>query len=213
LFVVSGFKIFFAFLIAFLLSTCPLLLLYYKEGKRASKFEEQLPDALDFISRALKAGHGISAAISMVGEELAEPAGAEFKITSDQINLGLSFSDALSNLADRIRSNDLNFLVISLVIQRDTGGNLSELLELISKTIRDRLKLKGKVRILASEGKISGWILTLMPFFLGLILYLIKPDYISHLWNTEAGIHMLSVASLMIPLGVFWMWKIVRIKV
>lgn len=210
---VSQFSFIFAVVLGLMAASLPLLNLMFKEHKRAIKFEEQLPEALDFIARALKAGHGISSAISMVGEELPNPVGPEFKVTSDQINFGLSFNDALANLASRVRSGDLNFLVTSLVIQRDTGGNLSELLGLISKTIRERLKLKGKVRVLASEGKTSGVVLTSLPFVLGFLLYLINPDYVARLWHTPTGISMLTASFIMIPLGILWMWKIVQIKV
>ena len=203
----------FAIFLSLSVGSYPIVSLLLKEQKRAIKFEEQLPDALDFIARALKAGHGLSSAISMVGDELPNPIGAEFKLTSEQINFGLSFNDALSNLANRVRSGDLGFLVTSLVIQRDTGGNLSELLGIISKTIRDRLKLKGRVRVLAAEGKTSGLVLTSLPFVLGFIIYLIHPEYMAQLWTTPGGMSMLTASFVMIPLGVFCMWKIVQIKV
>lgn len=207
----------FSFLIAaiaaIILGLIPIARLLLKEVNRGIKFEEQLPEALDFISRALRAGHGLSSAIIMVGEELPDPIGSEFKITSEQINFGLSFNDALSNLTNRVKSRDLNFLVTSLVIQRDTGGNLSELLNVISKTIRDRLKLKGKIRVLSSEGRLSGMILTLLPFSIGVLLYFIHPEYISQLWTTPSGQRMLMYTGVLTPVGVLWMWKIVQIKV
>jgi tight adherence protein B len=207
------FSFFIAVFVALVFGFIPIGQLLLKEQKRGMKFEEQLPEALDFISRALQAGHGLSSAIIMVGEELPDPVGTEFRITSEQINFGLSFNDALSNLASRVKSGDLNFLVTSLVIQRDTGGNLSELLNVISKTIRERLKLKGKIRVLSAEGRLSGMILTLLPFILGLVLYLIHPEYISQLWTTPSGLKMLLVTGVLTPIGVLWMWKIVQIKV
>jgi tight adherence protein B len=211
MFIQSSFLI--ATVAAVFIGLMPIAWLLLKEVNRGIKFEEQLPEALDFISRALRAGHGLSSAIIMVGEELPDPIGSEFKTTSEQINFGLSFNDALTNLTNRVKSRDLNFLVTSLVIQRDTGGNLSELLNVISRTIRDRLKLKGKIRVLSSEGRLSGMILTLLPFSIGVLLYFIHPEYISQLWTTPSGKRMLLYTGVLTPVGVLWMWKIVQIKV
>ncbi|MEY4573543.1 MAG: hypothetical protein RLZ10_2833 [Bacteroidota bacterium] len=202
-----------AIISAILISLLPFLFLIRQKNKRRIKFEEQLPDALDFISRALLSGHGLSFAFTMVGDEFPNPLGEEFKKASDEINLGLSFGNALSGLSNRLISSDLNFFVVSLMIQRDTGGNLSDLLSSISFTIRERLKLKGKVRILASEAKLSAIILILLPFFLALILSIINYEYMSLLWTTPKGHKLLFLTMVMIPFGVLWMRKIIRIKV
>lgn len=202
-----------AIISAILISLLPFLFLIRQKNKRRIKFEEQLPDALDFISRALLSGHGLSFAFTMVGDEFPNPLGEEFKKASDEINLGLSFGNALSGLSNRLISSDLNFFVVSLMIQRDTGGNLSDLLSSISFTIRERLKLKGKVRILASEAKLSAIILILLPFFLALILSIINYEYMSLLWTTPKGYKLLFLTMVMIPFGVLWMRKIIRIKV
>ncbi len=191
----------------------PTLYLMQQEKKRRLRFEDQLPEALDFIARALRAGHGLSVAMGMVGEELPDPVGAEFKTTFEHINLGMTFDDAMGELADRIHSNDLNFLVIALTIQRKTGGNLTELLSTLARTVRERIKLKGKIRVLASEGKLSGLMIGSLPFILGIILSLINPLYMATLWTTETGRTLVLAGLVMMCLGGLWMWKIVQIKV
>lgn len=191
----------------------PWLWLLHREKKRRLRFEDQLPEALDFMTRALRAGYGLSIAMGMVSDELPDPVGGEFKTTFDQINLGVSFGDAMAEMADRINSSDLNFLVIALRIQRKTGGNLTELLTSLSKTVRERIKLKGKVRVLASEGKLSGLLIGALPFVLGGILSAVNPVYMATLWNTGAGRTLVLVCLVMMALGAAWMWKIVEIKV
>jgi tight adherence protein B len=119
----------------------------------------------------------------------------------------------MSNFAMRTNSNDINFLVVALLIQREAGGNLIELLENLAKTIRDRMILRGKIRILASEGKYSGILLSILPFLLGGILSVMNPEYMSLLWNSESGQHLVMASVLMISIGGFWMWNISRIKV
>ena len=136
----------------------------------------------------------------------------EFKTLSDQISYGISFNEALSEMAEKIPSQDLNFFIISLLIQKDSGGNLSDILKSISSTIRERLKLKGKVRIFSSEARLSALILIALPFVVSIILYLSNPQYISLLWKTNSGLHLISIASIMIPIGVLWMYKITDIK-
>ena len=191
----------------------PWVYLMQREKKRRLRFEEQLPEALDFMTRALRAGHGLSVAIGMVGDELPEPIGPEFKTVFEHLKLGMTFDDAMAQMADRIHSSDLNFLVIALMIQRKTGGNLTELLTTLSLTVRERIKLKGKIRILASEGKLSGIMIGSLPFALGSILSVLNPLYMSTLWTTKSGQTLLLVNVVMIILGALWMWKIVQIKV
>ena len=191
----------------------PWIYLMHLEKKRRLRFEDQLPEALDFMTRALRAGHGLSVAIGMVGDELPEPIGPEFKTVFEHIKLGMTFGDAMAQMADRINSSDLNFLVIALMIQRKTGGNLTELLTTLSLTVRERIKLKGKIRILASEGKLSGIMIGSLPFALGSILSVLNPIYMSTLWTTKSGQTLMLVNLVMIFLGALWMWKIVQIKV
>ena len=191
----------------------PTAYLKHLEKNRRLLFENQLPEALDFVTRALRAGHGLTVALGMVGDELPAPVGSEFKTTFDHINLGMSFDEAMGDLAERIQSSDLNFLVIALTIQRKTGGNLAELLSTLSDTVRERIKLKGKIRVLASEGKLSGVMIGALPFVLGLILSFVNPVYMATLWTTPAGQKLVLAGLVMMLLGALWMWKIVQIKV
>lgn len=195
---------------------CAVIPWWHLSGKaknRRLKFEEQLPEALDFISRSLRAGHGLAASMGMAGDELEAPVGTELKITFDEINFGIPFKDAMANLMARIDSPDLNFFTVAVVIQRETGGNLTELLANLSKLIRERIKLKGKVRVLASEGRFSGVLLGSLPFVLSALLTSINPEYMSILWSTPEGNNLVITGLVMMSLGAFFMHRIVQIKV
>lgn len=200
-------------LLALLPASLPIINIFYKEKKRRDKFESQLPEALDFMIRALRAGHGLSVALGMVGEELQSPIRDEFKIAFDEINYGLDFDRALANMAVRVRSEDLSFFIVALNIQREAGGNLTELLEGLANTIREREKLKGRVNVLASEGKYSGMLLASLPVILGAILNIVNPTYMDLLWSTPQGNNLILTGVAMIAVGALWMWKIVQIKV
>lgn len=191
----------------------PLFYLSHLANKRRMKFEEQLPDALDFITRSLRAGHGLTASMGMAADELPDPVGKEFKTTFDEINFGIVFPEAMTNLMVRINSPDLAFFTIAVVIQRETGGNLTELLGGLSKTIRERIKLKGKVRILASEGKFSGYLLGGLPIVLGAIVNVLNPKYMAVLWYTEQGHNLLFTSAILLAIGAALMYKIAQIKV
>lgn len=191
----------------------PIFYLSHQANKRRMKFEEQLPDALDFITRSLRAGHGLTASIGMAADELPDPVGQEFKITFDEINFGIVFPETMTNLMLRINSSDLSFFTIAVVIQRETGGNLTELLGGLSKTIRERIKLKGKVRILASEGKFSGYLLGGLPIILGAVVNVLNPKYMAVLWYTEQGHNLLITCAILLAIGAALMFKIAQIKV
>ena len=196
-----------------LVGTSPILYIKRKEHQRSIAIENQLPEALDFICRSLRAGHGLAVSFGMVGDELPAPINKEFKTVFEEINFGLPFNDAMSNFAIRVNSNDVSFLVVGLLIQREAGGNLIELLENLAKTVRDRMILNGKVRILASEGKYSGILLSVLPFLLGGVLAFINPKYMALLWTTETGQNLMISGLFLMALGAIWMWKITRIKV
>lgn len=196
-----------------LIGATPILYIKHKEHQRSLAIENQLPEALDFICRSLRAGHGLAVSFGMVGDELPAPINKEFKTVFEEINFGLPFNDAMSNFAIRVNSNDVSFLVVGLLIQREAGGNLIELLENLAKTVRDRMILNGKVRVLASEGKYSGILLSVLPFLLGGILAFINPKYMALLWTTDIGQSLMIGGLLLISLGALWMWKITRIKV
>ncbi len=191
----------------------PLVYAQAAKHKRMRVIEQQLPDALDFMARAMLAGHAFPSALQMVGTEMPEPIAAEFRIVFDEINYGISTQEALGNLAIRVPSTDLRYFVIAVLIQRETGGNLAELLGNISNLVRARLKLLGTVRVLSAEGKMSGWVLTLLPFALGTVLQIVNPNFLSVLWTDPLGIKMAGFALIMMLIGIVVMWRITKIRV
>lgn len=191
----------------------PAIYAFNARLRRLRTIEGQLPDALDLMGRALRAGHAFSSALKMVGDEMPEPIAAEFRITFDEINYGIPMQDALTNLATRVPSTDLRYFVIAVLIQRETGGNLAELLDNISALIRARLKLLGTIRVLSAEGRLSAWILTILPFALAAVINVINPEFMSLLWKDPAGLKLVGAAVVLMIVGIFWMWRIIRIRV
>ncbi|MDO8775843.1 MAG: type II secretion system F family protein [Burkholderiaceae bacterium] len=191
----------------------PLLYVTRAKSKRLAHIEQQLPDALDLIGRALRAGHAFPTALKMVGDEMNDPLAGEFRATFDEVNFGIAMPDALMNLATRVPSTDLRYFVIAVLIQRETGGNLAELLTSISAIIRDRIKLMGQIKVLSAEGRLSAWILSLLPFGAALMIQLTNPKFLEVLYTDPAGRKMLVVAGVMMLLGIFVMRKIIRIRV
>lgn len=182
-------------------------------GKRLTKFEGQLPDALDMMGRALRAGHAFPTALKMVGEEMSAPLADEFRAAFDEVNFGISMQDALTSLAARVPVTDLRFFVIAVVIQRETGGNLAELLANISAIMRDRIKLFAQVRVLSAEGKMSAWVLSMLPFAAALMIQLTNPTFLAVLYTNPTGQKMIAGALGMMLLGVFVMRRIIDIRV
>ena len=195
------------------IAALPYMYVARARSKRLIRFDEQLPDALDLMGRALRAGHAFPTALKMVGDEMSEPLASEFVIAFDEVNFGIAMQDALMNLATRVPSTDLRYFVIAVLIQRETGGNLSELLSNISKIIRDRIKLIGQVRVLSAEGKMSAWVLGLLPFGAALMIQLTNPQFLEVLYTDPGGRKMIGVAAGMMVLGVLAMRKIIRIRV
>ena len=191
----------------------PLLYVGRQRSKRLGKFERQLPDALDLITRALRSGHAFPSALQMVGEEMPDPVAAEFRIVHDEVNFGVSLQQALSNLSERIPLTDLRYFIVSVLIQRDSGGNLTEVLGNLSRLIRERLKLMGKIKVLSSEGRLSAWILGIMPFALGGVMYLVNPEFMSPLWKDPIGIAIIQYLLTMMALGALVLMKIIKIRV
>lgn len=210
---VSGLPLFAVIGLGIAIGAMPLFYVLNAKRKRLITFEQQLPDALDLMGRALRAGHAFSSALKMVGDEMPEPVAGEFRTTFDELNYGISLQDALQNMATRLPSADLRYFVIAVLIQRETGGNLTELLDNISALIRARLKLMGTVRVLAAEGRLSAWILGLLPFILAVFLNVINPKFMSLLWTDPAGLQMVWIMVVMMMVGVFWMRRVIRIHV
>lgn len=205
--------LFFALTVGLFAAVVPLLAVLRIRAKRLRKFDEQLPDALDLLSRALRAGHAFPSAMQMVATEAVDPIGSEFQITFEEINYGVSVSDAMMNLATRVPSIDLRYFVISVLLQRETGGNLSELLNNLSALIRERFKLLGKIRVLAAEGKLSAYILIALPFATAAMIFVVNPQFMRVLWTDSAGLNLVFGAVIMMIVGAFWMWRIVKIRV
>ncbi len=181
--------------------------------KRKDAIEEQLPDALDLMARAMMAGHAFPSALKMVGDEMPEPISGEFRIAFDEVNYGISVHDALTNLIERVNSTDMSYFVISVLLQRETGGNLAELLGNLSKLIRERLKLLGAVRVLSAEGRLSAQILTALPFVVAMVINLVNPEFMKVLWTDPTGVKFVGGALLLMLAGYYWMRRIIKIRV
>lgn len=204
---------FMALPLALALAFAPPVRLILQRRRRLRLMEAQLPDALDLIARALRAGHSFLSALGMVGEEAQEPTAGEFKTVFDEISFGISTEHALNDLAERVPVPDLRYFVMAVLIQRETGGNLAELLDNLARLIRERFKLLGKVRVLAAEGKLSAWILTALPFCVAGAVQVLNPKYLSVLFTDPMGIRMVIGALVMMAIGIFAMWRIIEIRV
>ena len=177
------------------------------------KFERQLPDAMDLIARSLKAGHAFTGGLKMVADEFDDPMGTEFDKTLNEINFGVGVIEGLKTLANRVDCRDLKFFVISVILQRETGGNLAEILENIARLIRERFKLHGHIRVLSAEGKLSAIILIALPIFVVFALSIINPEYINTLIIDPLGRIMSAFAIFMMIVGVFVMRRLIKIRV
>lgn len=194
-------------------SVLPLLYLQHQRSRRLGRLERQLPDALDLVTRALRAGHSFASSVQMIGEEMAEPIAGEFRMVADEVNFGVSLQQALTNLSERVPLTDLRYFVVSVLIQRDSGGNLTEVLGNLSRLIRERLKLLARVRVLSSEGRLSAWLLGLMPFGLAGLMTLFNPAFMTPLWTDPMGIAVIKYMLVTMVVGVLLLRKIIKIRV
>jgi tight adherence protein B len=200
--------------VGFLCATVlPYLALRMLRGRRLKKFEGQFPDALDIIIRSLRAGHPVPVAVSMVGQEMKDPIGSEFGIVSDEITYGADLETAMRNLYGRIGSDDLPLFVTAVAIQSSTGGNLGEILQNLSNVIRQRFKMRRKIRALASEGRASAIILTSLPIGVFLIIQFISPDFYAAVWNEPLTKELLGGALVWMGLGDLIMHRMVNFKI
>lgn len=191
----------------------PTFYVRYKHAKRLQKFEQQLPEACDMLARALRSGHAFTSAMQMVGTEFADPMGTEFRLAFGEINYGVPIGEALTNLVKRVPIRDLRYFVIAVLIQRETGGNLAELLDNITALIRERFKLYDRVRVLSAEGRLSVWVMASLPIATGAMIYLMNPAFISVLWTDKMGLWILGAALVLLVIGVFWTSRVVKIRV
>ena len=202
----------FALLISFGGSFLPILWVVQKKKRRLKKFDKHFPDAVDLMTSALRAGLSFVGALKLVGQEAPEPINEELMKTYEEQSLGVPIEESLDHLTKRIESLDLKFFVTALLIQRDIGGNLTELLEKISHTIRERFKLMGQVKAQTAQGRFTGWMLTAMPFIMGGIISVLNPEYIKLLFTEKIGHYMVGGAIFMQILGFFVIRKVVNIK-
>jgi len=194
-------------------STTPFLWLMYRKSKRLKRFEEQFPEALDLLSRAIRAGHAFQTAMGMVADELPDPVGPEFKKTFDQQNFGLPLREALNELSQRLGLLDVRFFVTAVLIQRDTGGNLSEILDNLAHVVRERFKIQRQVRVHTAHGRFTGYVLLALPAALAVALSVINPDHMQLLFHERMGQVMLMGAIVMQSIGFVWIRKVIKIEV
>jgi len=191
----------------------PFGFLLHRRGRRLKKFEEMFPEALDLLSRAIRAGHAFQTAMGMVADELPEPVGPEFKKTFDQQNYGLPLRDALNELSERIHLLDVRFFVTAVLIQRDTGGNLSEILDNLAHVVRERFKIQRQVRVHTAHGRFTGYVLLALPAALAVALSVINPAHMELLFHERMGQIMLMGAIVMQSIGFVWIRKVIKIEV
>lgn len=191
----------------------PSFYLTMRRRKRLKKFGAQLPDALELIARALRAGHSLASGFQLVSQEMPPPIATEFQRTYDEQNFGVPLDEALKNLGERVPNMDLGFFITAVAIQRQTGGDLAEILDKIGYVIRERFKLYGQVAALTAEGRLSGYILNGLPIIILVALLKLNPDYVLLLFRDPMGIKMLAVAGFMQVLGAIAIHKIVNIRV
>src|SRR5262249_35340183 len=190
----------------------PWVFLRIKRTKRMRAFEESFPEALDLMARALKAGHAFVTGLKMVADEMPEPIGPEFRKTFDEQNFGLPLKDALANLTLRVPILDVRFFSTAVLIQRETGGNLSEILENLPHVVRERFKILRQVRVYTAHGRLTGYVLLALPAFLSIALAFINPEHMQLLFRERIGHMLLSAAAVMQTVGYFLVKQIVKIE-
>jgi tight adherence protein B len=202
-----------AVLLMFPFGAFPFLYLLILKQKRTEKFKRQLPEALDLMSRALRAGHAFTNGLRLAADEFDDPLGPEFSEALDEINFGISVPDALRNLARRIDCPEIKYFVVGVILQRETGGNLAELMGILAFLIREKFKFQGKVQTLSAEGRLSAFILILLPLLIAGWMQFSNPKYLAPLLTDPIGKFMMIGAGVMMVIGIFVMKKMVTIEV
>lgn len=200
-------------LLAMFLAGLPFLWLLWRRSRRLKAFGAQLPDAMELVARALRAGQSLPAGFQMVSTEMSDPISKEFGRVFEEQNLGCSMEESLRSLGERIPNTDLKFFVTAVILQRQTGGDLAEILDKIGHLIRERFQIWGQIQALTGEGRLSGIILMALPFLLFFVVYYLNPSYVMLLFEDDLGIKMIAVALVMQVLGALCIRKIVNIKV
>jgi tight adherence protein B len=191
----------------------PTIWLHRMRSVRLKRFEEQFPEALDLLSRAIRAGHAFQTSLGMVASELPAPVGPEFKKTFEQQNFGLPLRDALNQLSERVPILDVRFFVTAVSIQRDTGGNLAEILDNLAHVVRERFKIRRQVRVHTAHGRFTGYVLMALPAFLAVMLSRLNPEMMDLLFKERMGQMMLGGAVLLQTVGYFWIRHVIKIEV
>lgn len=189
----------------------PYLYVRFRRGRRLQLFEEQFPEAVDLIARSLRAGHAFTTGLGIAAEELPPPVGLEFKRVYDEQNFGLSLPDALRAMGTRVPVLDARFFVTAVLTQRESGGNLAEVLNNLSSVMRERFKVKRQIRVVSAHGRLSGWILALLPPLLATVLFLIQPDFMRVLIDDPIGIRLVMAAVVLQLIGTYVISRLVRI--
>ena len=202
-----------ALVAALVLAGVPWLWVARRREQRRVRIERQFPQALDLLGRALRAGHAFQAAVRMAAEELPDPLVREFRLLFDEMNYGVPVPQALQRFAERVPLADAGYFAVAVTIQRESGGNLAEVLDKIAGIVRARLRLLGEVRTLSAEGRLSAVILTALPFAVALVVHLVNPKFLAVLWTDPTGTRIVGAALAGIVVGVLWMRAIVRIRV
>jgi tight adherence protein B len=200
-------------MLALLLGLLPWFWLARTRSRRLRKLSQQLPDALDLIARAMRAGHSLPLGIQLLADEMPDPIASEFRTVHEQVSFGVTLQQALANLCEHVPLTDYRYFAVSVLIQRQSGGNLTEVLGNLSALIRERLKLHGRVRVLSSEGRMSAWTLAVLPFALAGLMYLFNPQFITPLWTDPIGISILQTLLTMMLFGILVLVKITKIRV
>lgn len=200
-------------LMGLLIGGAPMFFVLHKRRQRFDKFEEELPEALDLMVSAMRAGNSLVASLSLVAEESPSPIGPEFRICFDEQNYGLELRTAMNNLLTRVPLQDLRIVVTAILIQKESGGNLAEILDKTAYVIRERYRLKRQVRVHTAQGRLTGWILSFLPIVLGIALYMVNPDAMSLLWKRPIGIKLLYTSAGLTMMGAVIIRKIVNMDV
>ena len=195
------------------LGVSPYLYVVFAVRKRLKVFERQFPDSLDMLSSSVRGGMALNAAIQNVADEMPDPTGDEFRILADELTFGVDLSEGLRHLGERIESSDVRFFCTALMIQKETGGNLGEVLDGLQKTIRERFRILGQLRTLTAQGRLSGWVLAALPILLGIVIYMANPDYMGDLFHTVVGRQLLIAGAALQFVGMVLIRKIINIKV
>jgi tight adherence protein B len=202
-----------ALVITMVMAYMPFLYLKLKKKKRVAKFERQLPEALDLIARALKAGHGFTSGMKLAADEFEDPIGTEFEQTLDEINYGVAVQDALTSLGNRISCHELRYFIVSVILQRETGGNLAEIIENTASLIRERFNLQSKIKVLSTDGRWSMRILAALPILQLAVFRVLHPEYFATLFSEPMGRFMAIAAAINMLLGIVAMKRIVDIQI